>query len=107
MYEGLHNTRQHFIKKELEHLFDDAKKTYIVPSYLAREDPDLEVLTPEKLRLLLSPQAEAKCTPAQLDKELKQAIQHHLETNDLVLCLSAGGGGSLDEWLRAEFKPLG
>ncbi len=107
VYEGLHNTRQHFIKKELEHLFDDAKKTYIVPSYLAREDPDLEVLTPEKLRLLLSPQAEAKCTPAQLDKELKQAIQHHLETNDLVLCLSAGGGGSLDEWLRAEFKPLG
>ena len=106
VYEGLHNTRQHFIKKDLEHLFDDAKQSYIVPSYLAREDPDLEILTPEKLRLLLSPQAEARCTPAQLDKELKQSIQQHLEANDLVLCLSAGGGGSLDEWLRKEFKPL-
>lgn len=106
IYEGLHNTRQHFIKDELEHLFDDIKKLYIVPSYLAREDPKLELLTSDKLRLLLSPKAEAKCEPAALDDKLEQSIRNHLNASDLVLCLSAGGGGSLDEWLRSKFKPI-
>lgn len=106
IYEGLHNTRQHFIKDELNHLFDDVKKIYIVPSFLAREDPKLELLTPEKLRLLLSPKAEAKCEPAALDGKLEQTIRNHLNASDLVLCLSAGGGGSLDEWLRSKFKPI-
>ena len=105
VYEGLHNTRQHFIKDELKHLFDPAKQIYIVPSYLAREDPNLETLTPDKLKLLLSPEAEAKCTPSQLDETLENNIRQHLDTGDLVLCLSAGGGGSLDEWLRLTFKP--
>jgi UDP-N-acetylmuramate--alanine ligase len=104
VYEGLHNTRQHFIKAELEHLFDDVKQLYIVPSYMAREDPNLEVLTPEKLKLLLSPAAAEKCQPMQLNDELKAAIQKHMDANDLVLCLSAGGGGSLDEWLRLQFS---
>jgi UDP-N-acetylmuramate--alanine ligase len=105
VYEGLHNTRQHFIKDELTHLFDDAKQIYIVPSYLAREDPKLEMLTPEKLRKLLSPETAAKCQPMQLDDKLQAALQKHLADHDLVLCLSAGGGGSLDEWLRYRFRP--
>jgi UDP-N-acetylmuramate--alanine ligase len=105
VYEGLHNTRQHFIKEDLEHLFDDVKQLYIVPSYLAREDPDLELLTPEKLRSLLSDKAKAKAHPAALDAKLQKHIQQHLDAGDLVLCLSAGGGGSLDEWLRTTFKP--
>ena len=49
VYEGLHNTRQHFIKDKLKHLFDGVKTLYIVPSYLAREDPSLHILTPEDL----------------------------------------------------------
>lgn len=106
VYEGLHNTRQHFIKDDLRNLFDSAKSLYIVPSYLAREDPDLELLTPAKLRLLLSPEAEAKCTPSELNAQLKANIQKHLDAGSLVLCLSAGGAGSLDEWLRQEFKPV-
>ncbi len=104
VYEGLHNTRQHFIKEELKHLFDDVKKLYIIPSYMARENPDLEVLTPEKLRLLLSPKAEAKCQPSELNTELQQNISQHLTDGDLVVCLTAGGGGSLDEWLRIQFR---
>jgi UDP-N-acetylmuramate--alanine ligase len=103
VYEGLHNTRQHFIKDELKDLFNDAKHLYIVPSYLAREDPDLELLTPDKLRLLLNEDTQAKTTPSELDDKLKQAIQKHLDANDLVLCLTAGGGHSLDEWLRQNF----
>ena len=104
VYEGLHNTRQHFIKGELRDLFDSVKKLYIVPSYLAREDPNLPLLSPADLRGLLSSEVQAKTTSVQLDDTLKTAIQTHLDNDDLVLCLTAGGGGSLDEWLRREFK---
>ncbi|MBX4188925.1 hypothetical protein KW792_02385 [Candidatus Saccharibacteria bacterium] len=104
VYEGLHNTRQHFIKDELANLFDDVKELYVVPSYLAREDKNLELLTPDKLLDLLSNSAKQKAHAAELDDQLKSAIQEHTQAGDLVLCLSAGGAGSLDEWLRQSFK---
>jgi UDP-N-acetylmuramate--alanine ligase len=102
VYEGLHNTRQHFIKEELAHLFDTVKQLYIVPNYLAREDENLVLLTPRDLRDLLSDKAKAHTQPAELDAALAKAIRTHLANNDLVLCLTAGGGHSLDEWLREE-----
>lgn len=104
VYEGLHNTRQHFIKDELVHLFDGVKQLYIVPSYLAREDPSLALLTPENLREGLSEASQGKTAAMILDDKLKEAISHHIADGDTVLCLTAGGGGSLDEWLRQEFQ---
>lgn len=103
VYEGLHNTRQHFIKDELLHLFDGIKQLYIVPSYLAREDQSLELLTPEKLKSLINPEMRENTKASSLDASLKDAIQQHLASGDIVLCLTAGGGRSLDEWLRTEF----
>jgi UDP-N-acetylmuramate--alanine ligase len=103
VYEGLHNTRQHFIKDELAGLFDGVKRLYIVPSYLAREDMSLELLTPGKLLKLLNTTVRAKAAEAELDEDLKKAIEHHAAAGDLVLCFSAGGAGSLDEWLRQQF----
>jgi UDP-N-acetylmuramate--alanine ligase len=97
VYEGLHNTRQHFIKDELVDVFSGAKKVYIVPSYRAREDESLEDLTPEKLSEIISGMDSA---PSELNQDLLDAIEQHRQAGDLVLCLSAGGGGSLDEWLR-------
>lgn len=102
VYEGLHNTRQHFIKNQLEHMFDSVKMLYIVPSYLAREDPKLALLTPEDL-IKLTSQPE-KAEPKSLDDSFKTVLQKHLTDGDLVLCLTAGGGGSLDEWLRKNFS---
>lgn len=104
VYEGLHNTRQHFIKNELRELFEGVKSLYIVPSYLAREDQSLQLLRPSDLRSLLSETVQLHTTPSELDDDLKKAIKHHIEDGDTVLCLTAGGGGSLDEWLRREFK---
>ncbi len=104
VYEGLHNMRQHFIRDELVHLFDDIKQLYIVPSYLAREDPNLPVLSPSDIKDLLSPKAQEHTQLAGLNNDLKEAIKQHAANNDLVLCLTAGGGNSLDEWLRAEFQ---
>lgn len=104
VYEGLHNTRQHFILKDLKDIFIGVKNLYIVPSYLAREDASLELLTPEKLRARMVDQVQAKTEPAALDEGLKAKISGHVDAGDTVLCLSAGGGNSLDEWLRKEFS---
>ncbi len=104
VYEGLHNTRQHFIKDELVHLFDGVKKLYIVPSYLAREDESLKLLTPDDLKLLLTSETQAVTEAAALDSMLRENIVKALAEGNTVLCLSAGGGHSLDEWLRGEFR---
>jgi len=74
-----------------------------VPSYLAREDKDQHVLSPEELIKHLSDFLQAKAKPMDLNDELKQEIQSHLEKNDIVVALSGGGGNSLDEWLRKQF----
>lgn len=103
IYEGLHNTRQHFIKDEIANLFDDVKQLYIVPSYLAREDESLKLLSPNDLVNVLSIKSKEHSQAAGLDDNLKQSIQKRLSDGNLVLCLSAGGGGSLDEWLRKWF----
>ena len=101
VYEGLHNTRQHFIRDELKNLFLGISKLFVVPSYLAREDESLEMLTPEKLCDIAEKPIDRQ--PAKLDENLKSDILNLLSQGVLVLCLSAGGGGSLDEWLRKEF----
>lgn len=103
VYEGLHNTRQHFIKDELVHLFDTVKQLYIVPSYLAREDQSLDMWSPADLKNLMSESTQKVTRPAALDNTLQQSIEKHLQAGDTVLCLSAGGGNSLDEWLRQTF----
>ncbi len=102
VYEGLHNTRQHFIKDELPELFAGIKKLYVVPSYRAREDESLEDLTPEKLVEIIKKPKDRE--PMQLNENLKQKIEEHSKNGDTVLCLTAGGGNSLDEWLRKEFS---
>ncbi|HSX30340.1 MAG TPA: Mur ligase domain-containing protein [Candidatus Saccharimonadales bacterium] len=107
VYEGLHNTRQHFIKDDLRNLFDGVKRLYIVPSYLARENTSLKLLTPADLKLLLSAETQTITDAANLSDKLRDTIITHLEAGDTVLCISAGGGGSLDEWLRREFAGRG
>lgn len=104
VYEGLHNTRQHFIKDELANIFGSVKKLYIVPSYLAREDPNLPILSPADLKeIMLSPDPD-KITPSACNEDLRQSIKSHTSQGDLVICLTAGGGGSLDGWLREQFS---
>lgn len=105
VYEGLHNTRQHFIKDELVHLFDDVKQLYIVPSYLAREDKSLQHLLPADLKERMSSATQSHTEPAALNDSLAEYIRSHVAAGDLVLCISAGGGGSLDEWVRQQFSP--
>lgn len=101
VYEPLTNRRQHYIRDDYEHLFNGVKRLYWVPSYLAREDPEQHVLSPAELIESLNTPEIAKA--AELDDDLQKDIQTHLDQGDLVVCISGGGGGSLDEWLRKSF----
>ena len=103
VYEGLHNTRQHFIKDELKTLFDNVKQLYIVPSYLAREDQSLDTWSPDDIKKIMTSDIQSVTTASTLNEELKLAVQDHIAAGDTVLCLTAGGGNSLDAWLRTNF----
>lgn len=102
VYEPLTDRRQHHIQDEYDDLFRGVKKLYWVPSYLAREDPDQQVLKPSDLIKKMNNGEIAE--PAELNQNLTKAIREHLDNGDLVVCLSGGGGGSLDEWIRQQFS---
>lgn len=102
VYEPLTNRRQHYMIKDYKDCFKGAKKVYWIPSYLAREDPNQRIIPPiEMINHLTDPSI---AEPKQRNEELKQIIQKHLGSGDLVVCMAGGGGDSLDEWLRQNFK---
>ncbi len=101
VYEPLTNRRQHYIKDEYKNLFSGIKRLYWVPSYLAREDPSQPILSPDELIEQMDNKKIA--VASELSDSLRENIQKHLEEGDLVVCMSGGGGGSLDEWLRKTF----
>lgn len=103
VYEGLTNRRQHYFLDNYKNCFAGADKIYWIPSYLAREDPNQKVLKPAELIAHLDNPTIAEPIDA-MDENLKKIIQSHLDKNDMVVCMTGGGGGSLDEWLRLEFR---
>lgn len=102
VYEPLTNRRQHYMIDDYKDCFDGAAKVYWIPSYLAREDPNQRVIPPSEMIEHLSDPSIAK--PMERDEELKKTIQKHLDAGDMVVGMAGGGGDSLDEWLRSEFK---
>lgn len=102
VYEPLTNRRQHYMMDDYKDCFDGAAKLYWIPSYLAREDPDQRVILPTELITHLSDSTNAEAM--ERDSQLKETIQQHLDAGDMVVCMAGGGGGSLDDWLRQEFK---
>lgn len=104
VYEPLTNRRMHYTAKDHHDVFEGAAAIYWVPSYLARENPNQRVLKPEELIKNLSPELQKIAQACFLDSSLKGSIKKHLEAGDLVVAMSGGGGGSLDEWLRKEFS---
>lgn len=101
VYEPLTNRRQHFMKADYKNCFKDAKKVYWIPSYLAREDPNQAVLSPEELIKNLDNPNIAES--AGMDEKLWKNIQTELK-DSIVVCMTGGGGNSLDEWLRGQVR---
>lgn len=102
VYEPLTNRRQHYMLDDYKDSFAGADKLYWVPSYLAREDPTQRIIPPSELIAHLDDPSIAE--PMERDAHLKEMIQQHLDAGNMVVCMAGGGGGSLDDWLRAEFQ---
>jgi len=98
VYEPLTDRRQHYMKDQYCSVFEPVKKVYWLPSYLAREDPSVPILTPQELILGLSSHTNA--VVATKSDALRETILAHATSGDLVICMAGGGGDSLDEWAR-------
>lgn len=99
VYQPHQNIRQHEIRDQYTDIMEQAETIYWLPTYLSREDPNLEVLTPEQLSSQLS--NKDSVVISNLDDELWQAIQDERAQGRLVLCM---GAGSIDNWLRSRLS---
>lgn len=95
VYQPHQNTRQHQVRSHYTSCMELAEKVYWLPTYQAREDPSLPILTPEELAANLKNRDDV--TFAQLDNELWEHIQAERRAGKLVLCM---GAGTIDAWLR-------
>lgn len=102
VYEPLTDRRQHYMLDDYKNCFKGVTKLYWIPSYLAREDPSQPILSPAELITHLSDPSIAEAR--ERDANLKQTIQQHLDHGDVVVGMAGGGGDSLDDWLRQNFR---
>ena len=98
IYEPHQNSRQHEVRDGYKDAFDGVDKLFWLPTYLTREDPNLEIITPAEFIADLSNPDIAE--PAELNDDLKQQIQKYLDDNYLVILMTAGPA---DPWLRQNF----
>lgn len=102
IYEPLTNRRQIHMINDYDGCFNGADYIYWLPSYLAREDPKERIIQPSELIAKLDDPSIAE--PRQRDQQLKDIIKTHLAKGDMVVAMAGGGGDSLDDWLRDNFK---
>ncbi len=104
IYQPHQNIRQHEIVREdaYNHCFEGTQVVYWLPTYLSREDPQLEILSPTQLMITTSPGTQTEYS--EMNESLWQKILAHQKSGDLVLCMSAG---DLDPWLRAQVANKG
>lgn len=95
VYQPHQNIRQHEIRGQYTTCTRLAETVYWLPTYLSREDPALEVLTPEQLTEKLVNRDRVHI--AELDDTLWQEIENRRSAGSLVLVM---GAGSIDGWVR-------
>lgn len=99
VYQPHQNIRQHEIRdRYTDEVFKDAAEVYWLPTYLSREDPSLETLTPEQLSAAISGN---KVHPSEMNDELWDVISRHRDAGHLVLVM---GAGSIDSWIRKQLN---
>ena len=97
VYQPHQNVRQHEIRQlYTDKVFECAQEIYWLPTYLSREAPELEILTPAELTSELNA---TKLHQADLNDNLWDEIQRHIDAGHLVLCM---GAGSIDGWVRQQ-----
>jgi UDP-N-acetylmuramate--alanine ligase len=99
IYQPHQNIRQHEIKDDYTDQFEQAEEIYWLPTYLSREDPDLDILKPEEL--IQSITNKEHVHTANFDDDLWQIIQTARDAGKLVVGM---GAGAIDGWLRKQVK---
>lgn len=98
VYQPHQNVRQHEVRNEYTpEIFANADEVIWLPTFLSRENPDLEVLAPAELAHRIAD----KTIFAELDEVLIAKIQELRAKNRLILAMSAG---SLDGFIREKLK---
>jgi UDP-N-acetylmuramate--alanine ligase len=95
VYQPHQNVRQHEIQNQYTHCFEQAETVYWLPTYLSREDPNLEILAPQQLAQNVTNHEVVHF--ADLNDELWNVISQARQDGKLVLAM---GAGSIDGWLR-------
>ena len=99
IYQPHQNVRQHEVFNEYHDAFIGADKLYWLPTYLTREDPNLEILTPEFFIEKLDNKDIAES--ANPDDELAEKIRQLQADGWLIVLMTAGPA---DGWLRGVFN---
>lgn len=99
VYQPHQNTRQHEIRDQyIDEVFKDADEIYWLPTYLSRENPDLEILSSEQLTERLN---NSTVHFAEFDDALWQRLSQARANDALVLAM---GAGSIDSWFREKLQ---
>lgn len=99
VYQPHQNVRQHEIRHQYTDCMIGADTIYWLPTYLSREDPTLEILTPEQLSEDLD--NATSVIVCDLNDELWSNIETARAEGKLVLVM---GAGSIDEWVREKLS---
>jgi len=95
VYQPHQNIRQHEIRSQYTDQFEKAETIYWLPTYLAREDPNLPILKPEELIQNITNKDHIRIVD--FNDELWDIIQKERDEGKLVLFM---GAGKIDGWLR-------
>lgn len=101
IYQPHQNTRQHQIKAEYLKSFNLADKIIWLPTYLTRENPELNILT--GTQLVEYSESKDKTEFLDFSEELFDKVSQEVQKKNLVLLL---GAGSIDSWFRDKIKTL-
>ena len=101
IYQPHQNVRQVEVQNEYTpEIFKYADEIIWLPTYLSRENPNFEILSPEFLSRKVSEKT-IVMDLAKNDSQLLEKINELKDENRLILAMSAG---SLDGWIRKRLK---
>ncbi|MBR6964706.1 hypothetical protein IKH83_00070 [Candidatus Saccharibacteria bacterium] len=98
-YQPLQNMRQHEVRHEYKKTFLGASKLFWLPTFLTREKPGFELLTPEMLIGEIENPEIAE--PADLNDALAEKLLAYKKDGYLILMILTG---ETDEWARVNLK---
>lgn len=99
VYQPHQNIRQHRIINDYKDQFLGAEVIYWLPTYLSREDNDLEILKPEQIIKNIS--NKDAIVFSDFDDKLWDNIEKERANGKLVICM---GAGSIDGWIRGRIN---